>query len=125
MSPFRLNGAVIGLLALGFSCCAYGAADAQTPLGAHYESPVPGRPRVVIFVHGFTGNADTTWRASNGTYFPSLFAKDDRIKQANVFVASYDTHWTKETGTIAKLADKLFDQLDSFRVITDYKELVF
>ncbi len=93
--------------------------------GAHYESLVAGKPRVMIFVHGFTGDSIGTWQNQNGAYFPSLIATDPTIKQADVFVASYDTHWTKETGTIASLAALLFAQLDHFQVAADHEDLVF
>ena len=80
-------------------------ANAQIPAGAHYESHVAGRPRVIVFVHGFTGDSTDTWLASNGAYFPRMLAIDDRVKLANVFVASYETHWTKESGTIGVAGD--------------------
>jgi pimeloyl-ACP methyl ester carboxylesterase len=99
--------------------------NAQIPAGAHYESHVVGRPRVIVFVHGFTGDSTGTWLASNGAYFPRMLATDDRVKLANVFVASYETHWTKEVGTIASLATKLFAQLDAVGVFNDHTELIF
>jgi hypothetical protein len=46
-----------------------------------------------------------TWLASNGAYVPSVLATDDRVKLANVVVASYETHWTKESGTIGVAGD--------------------
>jgi hypothetical protein len=48
------------------------ASAQQTAQGAHYESHVAGRPRVVIFVHGFTGTAADSWRAPNTKNFPTL-----------------------------------------------------
>lgn len=99
--------------------------SAPLPAGAHYESHVAGRPRVVVFVHGFTGDSTGTWLASNGAYFPRMLATDDRVKLANVFVASYETRWTKESGTIASLASKLFAQLATAAVFNDHKELIF
>jgi hypothetical protein len=79
--------------------------SAPIPAGAHYESHVAGRPGVIIFVHGFTGDSMGTWLASNGAYVPSVLATDDRVKLANVVVASYETHWTKESGTIGIAGD--------------------
>lgn len=98
---------------------------APIPAGAHYESHVAGRPRVIVFVHGFTGDSTDTWLASNGAYFPRMLATDERVKLANVFVASYETRWTKESGTIASLAAALFAQLDAAGVFNDHKELIF
>ena len=93
--------------------------------GAHYESQVVGRPRVIVFVHGFTGDSVGTWLNNNGAYFPRMLATDPRVAQANVFVASYDTRWTKESSTIASLATKLFAQLDGSGIFNDHKELIF
>jgi len=73
------------------------------PREPHYEQHAPGKPRVIIFVHGFTGTADMAWRADNGTNFPHLIATDPTIKLANIFVAAYSTHWTRENATIASL----------------------
>ena len=98
--------------------------NAQIPAIAHYESQVAGRPRVIVFVHGFTGDSVGSWLNSNGAYFPRMLASDTRVTQANVFVASYDTHWTKESSTIASLAVKLFVQLDGAGVFNDHKELL-
>lgn len=125
---------ILGLLAVafGFPESESGAAVAQeantapsVQTGPHYESHVAGRPRVIIFVHGFTGDSAGTWRNENGAYFPSLIATDPTVQQANVFVASYDTHWTKETGTIQSLSELLYAQLSHFSVASDHKDMVF
>jgi pimeloyl-ACP methyl ester carboxylesterase len=122
----------LGLIALGMlNLLPYqlsaqeAAASIEIKKGPHFESSVANRPRVIIFVHGFTGDSTGTWLNDNGAYFPRLVATDPAIKQANVFVASYDTHWTKETATIASLAAGLVEQLNQFRVIEDHKDLVF
>jgi pimeloyl-ACP methyl ester carboxylesterase len=115
LQPARLSQAI-----------AQNATDAPViQKGPHYEAFVAGRPRVVIFIHGFTGDSIGTWRNQNGAYFPSLVATDPTIKLADVFVASYDTHWTKETGTIASLAALLFAQLEHFQVAANHKDLIF
>ena len=103
----------------------FGAFAQQAPQGAHYESHAPGKPRVIIFVHGFTGTADDSWRAPNGKNFPTLLATDDRVKQANVFVASYDTRWRNENSTIAQLAEKVYKQLSDLGVLGEHKEVIF
>jgi pimeloyl-ACP methyl ester carboxylesterase len=112
---------VLGFCVLGL----FSAAAQQTGRGAHYESHIAGRPRVIIFVHGFTGTADDSWRAQNGGNLPTLLATDDRVKQANVFVASYDTHWRNENSTIALLAGRVYKQLSDLAVLGEHKELIF
>jgi hypothetical protein len=119
-----LRSIVVLVYVLSFSWP--GTSEAQEiTAGAHYESQVQGRPRVIIFVHGFTGTSETTWKAKSGGNFPTLVASDNRIKQSNVFVASYDTHWTNDTSTINSLADKLFGQLNGAHVLADHQELIF
>ena len=118
------------LLAISLLLTSNQLASAQEATrGAHYVSKHAGRPRVVIFVHGFTGNEETSWRAPNpnpnGVSFPGLLATDSRIKQADVFVASYETRWTSENSTIIDLAKSLYEQLDRNGILKDYQDLVF
>jgi pimeloyl-ACP methyl ester carboxylesterase len=100
--------------------------DAQRSV-AHFEpSYSDKKPRVIVMVHGFTGNAESTWLADNGAYFPQLLASDDRIKLANVFVAAYDTRWTDENSTISNLAAALWKQLnDDFGVVSRHQDFIF
>jgi pimeloyl-ACP methyl ester carboxylesterase len=99
---------------------------AQRSMGHFEPSFKTDKPRVIIMVHGFTGNAESTWLADNRAYFPDLLASDDRIKLANVFVAAYDTHWTDENSQVSTLASGLWNQLNvEFDVVSRHQDFIF
>lgn len=121
----RCHQLVLIVWAVALSTCGLRAMAQIASSGAHYVSREGGKKRVIVLVHGFTGNADTSWKNSNGTSFPDLLASDVRIKQADIFVASYETHWREENSKISNLADALFQELTSMGVVTEHRDLVF
>src|SRR5205807_6374096 len=47
--------------------------------------------RALVFVHGFTGDADNTWKADGPESFPHLLAKDEKFQDYDVFLFQYAT----------------------------------
>jgi pimeloyl-ACP methyl ester carboxylesterase len=51
----------------------------------------PVNRRAVVFVHGFTGNAENTWRADELESFPYLLARDPKFQDYDIFLFQYAT----------------------------------
>lgn len=47
--------------------------------------------RAVVFVHGFAGDAQSTWKADETDSFPNLVASDPRLEDYDVFLYQYKT----------------------------------
>lgn len=63
---------------------------------------------LVLFVHGFTGDANKTWKNKNGQSFPNLLLENEYIAQ-NFDVATY--------GYFTTLLDLFADGKEKFRMI--------
>ena len=66
---------------------------------------------LVLFVHGFTGDAKKTWTNKNGHSFPGLLLENSYILD-NFDVASYDYFTT--------LLDLFADSTEKFRLLKDF-----
>jgi len=64
-------------------------------IGRLWRLGVPARKqanrRAVVFVHGFIGDADNTWKADGSESFPHLLAKDPKFQDYDVFLLQYAT----------------------------------
>jgi pimeloyl-ACP methyl ester carboxylesterase len=123
----KLNASVCLVFALVFAMTQIGfiALGEATANDGFYQSHQPGKKRVVVFVHGFTGDAKTSWTAPNGAYFPKLLADDTRVKLADVYVVSYETHWRNEAHTVESLSEMVFGELDKSGVLSEHDQLIF
>ncbi|TVY19242.1 Vegetative incompatibility protein HET-E-1 [Lachnellula arida] len=52
----------------------------------------------IVFVHGLTGNRDTTWTHKNGVFWPQLLAED--IKAVRIMTFGYDANPVKLWGAV-------------------------
>ena len=67
-----------------------------------------GCNHLVLFIHGFTGNVNETWKNKNGKLFPKLLLENEYIAQ-NFDVATY--------GYFTTLLDLFADSTEKFRRI--------
>jgi hypothetical protein len=71
------------------------SAPSPSQTGSHYIRPAssngPFRERVVVFVHGLFGDADTTWRSSSSAYWPALLLTDRLFDDSDIYVVNYHT----------------------------------
>src|SRR5713101_341008 len=82
-----------------------------------------GNDTVIVFVHGITGDAVSTWTAENKAYWPALLAKDRNFDAADIFVYSYPT------GLWATLSiDELAENMRAVLIVHDipsYQKIIF
>ena len=46
--------------------------------------------RVLILVHGLTGNGKSNWTSADGTYWPDLMRDDPAFQEFDIYVYQYD-----------------------------------
>jgi pimeloyl-ACP methyl ester carboxylesterase len=93
------------LLAVAFS--------AVSSLGQMNEQPtlpwvrhLPGNDSVIVFVHGVTGDARTTWN-SKGGYWPSMLTRDPVFDGQNIYVYEYPSPRLGRSLSIDEVADNM------------------
>lgn len=95
----------------------FSAASAQP------AAPANVRPRVIVFVHGLHGSADS-WRAANGAYWPDLVRADPHFQKSDVVVAQYPTPSMHGQYSTRQLAQILWQQLQQ-QGVWQHQEVVF
>ena len=75
---------------------------------------------LILFIHGFTGDSETTWVNANGKSFASLLLEDDYIKE-NFDIASY-SYFTTLLNLFADAKVKLRRLKAIIRRVTHKKE---
>src|SRR6266851_8239265 len=83
---------------------------------SHYERPSkkndPYKDRVIVFVHGIFGDANSTWTSpSNGAYWPKLLLNDQEFDDFDVYVANYDSPVVGNRMTVDEVATNLNSRL--------------
>jgi len=81
------------------------------------------KPRVIVFVHGLHGGADT-WRAPNGAYWPQLIQTDPHFQKSDVVVAEYPTPSSHGRLSTVQLAQLLYRGLQQ-KGVWQHREIVF
>jgi pimeloyl-ACP methyl ester carboxylesterase len=102
-----------------------GGASAQL----HYERPItkrgPYQGRVVVFVHGIFGDADSTWRYSPSVYWPRLLLADETFRGSDVYVVNYSSPYFGNTMNVDEVVTNLNNRLVSDQVFSMHREVVF
>lgn len=81
--------------------------------------------KVLVFVHGVTGTASDTWKYSgpNGeVYWPEIVRNDSRLKDYDIYIASYFTPQLDAGPTIASLARAIRTDLEKAGILPDPKD---
>jgi pimeloyl-ACP methyl ester carboxylesterase len=90
---------------------------------SHYVREA-GHDRVLVFVHGFLGNAEDTWLSPPNTYWPELLTHDRDFNDTDIYVAKYDTSVGNRMD-IDELVISLNQRLISDRVFSTHRAIVF
>ncbi|MFY8274997.1 ABC-three component system protein [Pseudoalteromonas sp. SSDWG2] len=75
---------------------------------------------LILFIHGFTGDVEHTWRNDNGSTFPTLLSQNETIA-ANFDIASY-SYFTSLTNKLAAAKEKFRKFKNFLRGKTHTKE---
>lgn len=91
---------------------------------AHYER-MGNKDRILVFVHGIFGDAESTWTAPPDTYWPELILEDKDFNNTDVYVAAYDTHTIGNKMTIDEAAESLNQHFKADGVFSGHREVIF
>jgi pimeloyl-ACP methyl ester carboxylesterase len=83
----------------------------------------PSKERVIVFVHGLRGDADSTWTSSNGAYWPQLLLQDSTFDDFDIYVVNYPAH-LGGSSTIEDIVSNLYSQLKVDNV-TQHQDITF
>jgi hypothetical protein len=84
----------------------------------------PGGKRVIVFVNGIFGDAVSTWKSSNGAYWPAMMSVDPEFNGVDLYVHNFQSPKLARAQQIQELAARLKDFLVTDRVL-DHAEIVF
>jgi pimeloyl-ACP methyl ester carboxylesterase len=85
-----------------------------------------GKPHVIVFVHGVTGDAIGTWRnATTGALWPELTTRDPDFADFDVYLAGYDSPLLGRSSTIEEIAQRLLQQLTDDGLFDRYTQIHF
>jgi triacylglycerol esterase/lipase EstA (alpha/beta hydrolase family) len=85
-----------------------------------------GKPNLIVFVHGVTGDAAATWRnAATGALWPQMIADDGDLGDFDVYLAGYDSPLVGRSSTIEEIAQRLLRELRDQGVFERYAQVHF
>ncbi len=75
---------------------------------SRYIRSSPSNSGVIIFVHGATGDATSTWtNGATGAYWPDLLAQDQTFAGTDIYVYEYPTPALSKAMSINELAENM------------------
>ena len=114
---------VLVALVLGVGCAS------STPAPRAGRTPFfkeAGRPHVIVFVHGVTGDAVGTWRnAATGALWPQMIANDHELGDFDIYLAGYDSPLLGRSSTIEEIAQRLLQQVTDDGLFQRYAQVHF
>ena len=113
------------ILFLSIAAC---ASAASSDLANQFIRKQPNNVQVIIFVHGFTGDASSTWtNTGNQEYWPRLMLTDKAFDGADIFTYEYPTAlFTSHVPNVNELAENLGTTLTSPDFgLTKYQQIIF
>lgn len=85
-----------------------------------------GANRLIVFVHGFMGNASETWlHERTQAYWPDLMTKDAAFSDSDVAVYGYESSLFEQSFSIDEIADNLRLRMEAAKIPSKYEEVVF
>lgn len=85
----------------------------------------PEKNRVIIFVNGIFGDAQSTWKNSSSAYWPQLIGDDSSFADSDIFVLSFESPKIRTAQNIDDLAIRMGAVLTAKGVLSRHNELVF
>jgi hypothetical protein len=100
------------------------ALSAASTVHAQWIQHEPKNHGVIVFVHGITGDAQSTWTAASGAYWPKMLTQDAVFNGEDIYVYNYPSPRLDRAFTIDELADNMRLVLSTDGVL-QHNELTF
>mgnify|MGYP002083479794 CR=1 FL=1 len=84
-----------------------------------------GTNRVLVLVHGLTGNGKSSWTSTNGTYWPDLMRDDPVFREFDIYVYQYETRLFGNCLPITDIANNMRVHLKNDDVLAGHEQVVF
>ena len=81
--------------------------------------------RVLVLVHGLTGNGKSSWTSASGTYWPDLMRDDAAFQEFDIYVYQYETRLFGGCLPISDIANNMRMYLKNDDVLADHEQVVF
>jgi pimeloyl-ACP methyl ester carboxylesterase len=85
----------------------------------------PASHKLIVFVHGFTGDPLATWTNESGASWADLIKQDEQLRDFTVWVHHYDTPFLERTLTIEETGTRFLRQLKDEGVFDKFQEIYF
>jgi len=80
---------------------------------------------VIVFVHGFLGDSDSTWRYSPSVYWPELLVQDAVFQNFDIYVAEYPARLFGSSMTLDDIVNNLNNRLIGDDVFSKHRRVIF
>ena len=125
IAPEKEMRALVLCFALLLCSCQASSPRSQAEGASEFIRRQAGNESVIVFVHGATGNAISTWtNESTGAYWPRLIADDPMFREEDIFVYEYPSPMFGSSYNINELAEDIRLAL-SDAVIPNHKRIIF
>lgn len=94
------------------------------PAFSFLHTPVASQ-KLIVFVHGFTGDPFATWTNQSGVSWADLIKDDEQLRDFTVWVHHYDTPLLERTSTIEETATRFLRRLKDERTFDKFQEIYF
>lgn len=84
-----------------------------------------GAKRVLVLIHGITGDGTSSWTNHNGTYWPSIMKGDSEFQDFDIYVYEYPTDAFGQCLPITDLANTMRTHLKNDNVFSEHEQVVF
>ena len=84
-----------------------------------------GRANLLVFIHGFTGDSEATWKnTETEASWPRLVCNDKPFgESATVYAVRYDSSFIRTTSTMSEIAQRLRGQLQARGFFEKYRQI--
>ncbi|MCA1452271.1 alpha/beta hydrolase [Bradyrhizobium sp. BRP22] len=121
----RILRLLTGLLCLFTFAGGENDARAEGTENSHYARREDRSKTVIVFVHGWTGNAVQTWtNPKTGAYWPDLLRTDPAFAGMNIYVLEYPAAKTAGGLTITDISEALYARLVADQIMS-YDKVIF
>lgn len=105
--------------------CSIAKRDVASPSELLFSLKREATQKLIVFVHGFSGDPTLTWTNRSGESWPELMQADDAFRDFNIETIPYQTPLLSRTSTIVEVATRLLRQLEDEGIFSQYNEIYF